>query len=333
MRTKNNQKKESVIAIIGGGRWGRVILSVLANMNLTTNRIAIITKHNVKKVQHYIYNELPRTIPCSIIQTLDELLVSYQVQAAIVANAAHQHFTTSTYLIERGINILIEKPMVLSSQEALFLFDKSKIHEVAVIPGLQYRFCSYIDYFRKYLNNYGKKPRNFLIEWFDGATETRYGEKKTYDSSINIAQDVMPHIWSILSTVFQQQPIQVKSCEHALGNNYAHFCVSINTIQGSVILKRDAQMRRRVFKVEFDMAPPVVLDFTQEPGTLYHGNTLISGDPNWSTTPHPLERQINYFLSVNNEYTTKFDVQSGMNSVIFSEKASLLLQECIFINP
>ena len=70
------------IVIIGGGRWGRVILSVLATSDLPLTRITVVTSHNSALVEQLVA-QLASNCLIRIVSTLDEVPA-----AAIIANAA-----------------------------------------------------------------------------------------------------------------------------------------------------------------------------------------------------------------------------------------------------
>ena len=129
------------IAIIGGGRWGRVILSVLATSDLPLTRITMVTSHNSALVQKLVA-QLASNCLIRIVSTLDEIPA-----AAIIANAARSHGETAQQLIVQGAHLLIEKPVVLTSQEAQHLVTLARQAMRVVLPGLSYRFCSYLHHF------------------------------------------------------------------------------------------------------------------------------------------------------------------------------------------
>lgn len=325
---KLKDRKDTVLAVIGGGRWGRVIVSVLTKMDLPFERIVVVSKANLNTMNSFLEeHQRLSNLPIALVSSLDELLERYSVKAAIVANAAHQHFDTSSRLIDHGINVLIEKPMVLSVEQAQILLKKAINQGVIIIPGLQYRFCSYIHNFAKELQRLEKIPCKFSIEWSDQIGEVRYGEVKSYDSTINVAQDVMPHIWSILSTIFCQTQINIISCQTARGGKCAEFSVEMeNGAPGQIVLERDADQRRRLIKVHFESGEFLSMDFSNEPGVISWNNKVISINSNWNSDPKPLASQLQYFLSaINAGVILDLDSDACLNSVSFSEQASDLL--------
>ena len=182
------------IAIIGGGRWGRVILSVLATSDLPLTRITVVTSHNAASVQKLVA-QLASNRLIRIVSTLDEIPA-----AAVIANAARSHGETAQRLVAQGAHLLIEKPVVLTSQEAQHLVALAREAMRVVLPGLSYRFCSYLHHFAQQIAAM-ESVSGFDLHWSDPVGEIRYGEHKPYDASITVADDVMPHIWTILSVI------------------------------------------------------------------------------------------------------------------------------------
>jgi hypothetical protein len=320
--------KEAVLAVIGGGRWARVIVSVLAKMDLAFDRLIIVSSANSETMVRFIEGQqFMSHMSFDVVASLDELLTNYNVNAAIVANSAHQHFATSSLLIDHGVNVLIEKPVVLSMAHAHTLLKKAVARGICLVPGLQYRFCSYIHDCADELSRLRKVPLSFFVEWSDQIGEIRYGETKTYDRTIDIAQDVMPHIWAILSTIFQQTQINIDSCQNDRDGLCANFSVTMNDgVQGQIRLQRDAVQRQRIICIQFNSNESLSMDFSYEPGTIYWNKKVISLDPNWDRKPKPLASQLHYFLStITQGVTAESDIRACLDSVSFSEQASILL--------
>ena len=319
--------KESVLAVVGGGRWGRVIVSVLSQMEIPFDAIIVVSKVSSENIIQYIKKQQSEArLPIKIVSTLDELLMHYSVKGAIVANAANQHFETASILIDYGINVLIEKPLVLSLDHAHILLKKAVKNGVTIVPGLQYRFCSYIQNFAEALQRLETIPRSFIIDWSDQIGEVRYGELKAYDRTINVAQDVMPHVWSILSTIFCETDISIISSKTARDGQYASFTVKMKDgLLGDVNLERDAEQRRRRICVQYDSGACLSMDFTSEPGIVFWNNQIIFTNPDWPNETKPLKCQLQYFISTIKNGMKDSDIQACLESVSFSTRASSMI--------
>jgi len=302
------------VAIIGGGRWGRVILSVLATSDLPVDRITLVTTHNAALAQNLV-SQLASNHPIRIVSELSD-----SASVAIIANAARSHGETARNLIARGAHLLIEKPVVLTLPEARQLLSLARAARTILLAGLSYRFCSY-------LRNFARRivpPRpitGFDLHWSDPAGEIRYGEQKVYDATINVADDVMPHVWAILSVLFPQAVFAVTSCTTARGGKSATFTLSAGGMKGSVTLERDSDRRRRMIQ----LSAPASLDFSVEPGTMTIGAETMTADDDWANSPGPLARQLRYFLEcVEDGKTAEEDETALFESVRLAESASAL---------
>jgi predicted dehydrogenase len=308
--------------LIGGGRWGQVTLSVLGKIPVPFAGIAVVSKHNAHEIQRVIA-EIPSSVPISLTESIENLLNTYTVKAAIIVNSAQQHFDTAMMLIERGIHVLIEKPIVLTTEQMNILLETAARKKVCVFPGLCYQFCSYLDNFSKLILQH-EAPKKFIVEWHEKSNEVRYGQTKKFDANINIAQDVMPHIWTILTKIFQEKNINISKYENL--NDAANFSVSLNNISGKIILKRNASSRQRTVLLQMNEKKYFKIDFSTEPGEIYSASEKISADEHWHKNLSPLAQQLLQFFSyievgqIKNEVTEKC-----LDSVKFTERASTLL--------
>lgn len=314
--------KKSVFSVVGGGRWGRVALSVLAKMKTPFKKIVIVSKYNQEPIYQLINKEL---IPATVCDSIDQLLVENEVKAALIVNSAADHFETADRFLENKIPILVEKPLALSLQQAQCLIQKAESNRICLIPGLNYRFSSYLYRLAELIAQSKKIPKHVSIEWLDAAGESRYGEMKKYDQTIDVAQDVMPHIWSIFQILFPSLEIYIDTCIRCLGMGFGEFLIK-GGIEGRVVLARDAVKRSRKILIEWDLGERVSLDFTKEPGIFSQKGGSTCADPEWESRPTPLTQQFSYFFSQIEKTITSSDSRACLESVAFTEKASRLLR-------
>jgi predicted dehydrogenase len=319
-------QKESVLAVIGGGRWGQVLLSILGNIPLPFDRVVVVSKFNAHEVIQK-FETLRSSTLFSLVESIENLLAQYNVKAAIIVNSAQQHFDTALILISQGIHVLIEKPLVLSAKQMNILIKKATEKEVCIFPGLCYRFCSYLDNFKKIMGQEGT-PYRFIMQWHDTASEIRYGKLKKHDASLDVAQDVMPHVWTILSKIFEHPLIEINaSLDHDITDDYATIQISLKNIAGQVVLKRNAPIRERSIVVELENQKFLKIDFSNEPGMISSESGTFSADIAWNNKLSPLTQQLNqFFLSIQAGKSTKEEVEACLNSVNCSESASNLLK-------
>jgi|GEM_PF-5028021 len=322
MQLEKNLK--TTVAIIGGGRWAQVTLSVLANMNLPYHYV-VVSNANYNEILPQLSSLETSFSTFSLVHTINDLLARFEVASAIIVNAAREHFASASKMINNGSHVLIEKPIVLTSHEMNFLIEDARDKGVIITPGLCYRFCSYIHNFALEVKTKGI-PCKFHFEWFDEKNEIRHGNKKRHDHSINVVQDVIPHVWSILSTIFTKD-LSIVSCRLNTEGDRAEIAISTEGVRGTVVLNRYGHQRKRYLSVEFTSGKSISIDFTTEPGLIVDENKSYSGDAGWEGKPSPLEKQFGHFFSsINNNTSDSNDIQACMQSVSFTDAILMHLE-------
>lgn len=313
-------------AVIGGGRWARVYLSVLADANLPFE-LAVVSTSNPDKI-----TELSRNIDINIdiFPTIELLLKNRTVAVAAIINAAPLHYKTSVQLIEAGVPVIVEKPIAFNKHEVKDLCARALQKGINLAASLTFLHCSYIKRYAEFIQ---KKESNFIqldLVWTDPCGETRYDESKDYDPGTSLAQDVMPHVWAILSTIVDQHnpsSIRVKSCSILHGGRQATFELSVANLTCRVMLEREAQTRQRKISAKMENGQVVALDFTVEPGIITSNSDSMSGDPNWPSTVRPVMKQLTDFLKEYDQPPNDVTLNNALKSIELVESSNELLKQ------
>lgn len=302
------------VAVIGGGRWARVHLSVLAASGLPIDRVTMVTRHTASTA-------IAAPFSVEMVASIGDLKAA--PVAAIVANAAHDHAHAAQQLLERGVHVLVEKPVVLKLQEAQELVALARQNSRVLLPGLNYRFCSYVQHFVQQLQH--RQVNRVAITWADPAAEMRYGETKRHDANITLAEDVMSHIWALLSQLFPAVDF-VPSAMTQLSSHHAQYGLEGNGIHAEIELARESDRRRRFIQVTTVAGEVLALDFATEPGEITIDGVTANADPQWATSPSPLLRQLRYFFEcIAHGRADAADEAALLKSVQLTEAVSQLL--------
>lgn len=290
-----SQKGPESIAVIGGGRWARVYLDVLASLSLPY-RLIVVSAANAEQLTD-LRDKSGRDLV--VLPGLDDLLQLGRVRAAIVVNAARLHAATSLRLLEAGIPVLIEKPLALELHDVERILIRAEKYNLPVMPALTYQHCSYLRHFARTMRELKDEPVRIHLDWKDPLKEVRYGDDKAYDPGISVAQDVMPHVWTVLASTLEMPDgdFEALSCTIARGGRRASFELSFEGTPCSVVLEREAPTRRRFLRVELCSGLSLTLDFTIEPGVITVGSQSICGDLDWDRAARPVSRQMQMFLT------------------------------------
>src|SRR5262245_967863 len=122
------------LAVIGGGRWARVITSVLVSSDLPFASVAVVSNSNAAVLSQALAST--RFARFTIVPTIEEALRRFRVGAAIIANAARAHIGTAGNMIGVGVPVLIEKPAALAVEKARRLLEMADQNDVCAMPSL-----------------------------------------------------------------------------------------------------------------------------------------------------------------------------------------------------
>ena len=138
-----NQFKKANIGIIGCGYWA-------------TNIIKSLEEENFKNVFVYDANQKQLNTVKSkfkyikICSTLNELL-SKSLYAALLVTPPSTHYKIGDKILNKGINLFIEKPVTLSSKHLKKLIITSNKKKCILFSGYIYNFNVYIKYIENIL--------------------------------------------------------------------------------------------------------------------------------------------------------------------------------------
>src|SRR6266699_1742342 len=135
------------VALIGGGRWGRVHASVLTAMSHRVERVLWVSRHNKASLGAFISQRSSNVPAFEILSSLDSALAEHP-HAAIVATAPVDHASTVELLLRGGVSVLVEKPFALSLAEANLLVRLSEQRGLVLRVGLHLFKASYLQRFR-----------------------------------------------------------------------------------------------------------------------------------------------------------------------------------------
>ena len=185
------------IALVGGGRWGRVHASNLVKLLKPNDRVLWVSAHNQEALRAAIakFDGGPEF---QILASLDEALSAKPV-AALVVTSAETHADVAGRCVRAGAHSFVEKPLTFKADEARSLIDLAKTNRLVLGVGLHLLSASYLSHFK---NQISSRPISRIsIRWFDPEGEVRYDEAKQSNDKTPIVHDLYPHVWSIVSVL------------------------------------------------------------------------------------------------------------------------------------
>ncbi|WP_045212904.1 Gfo/Idh/MocA family oxidoreductase [Desulfonatronovibrio magnus] len=233
---------------------------------------------------------------------------STTIGVALIINSAYLHRKSINEALFAGYNIISEKPIAFSQEETIDLIKLANSLGLSLFCTNTYLFASYLDKLRmNYLD--GRKFSSVYITWLDAANEIRYGKSKSYDSSVPVIFDVLPHVATILyATLGVFRPIPVNIVVNGGGSDVSiQYCYNGTNV--IVRIARNAEQRARSIKF-IGSDYQLIFDFTIEPGMVRVNNSKpISVDKDWHNKRKPISTMlaslIDFFESGN------YDIRLG----------------------
>ncbi|MBI2028429.1 MAG: Gfo/Idh/MocA family oxidoreductase [Candidatus Levybacteria bacterium] len=164
------------LALVGRGRWGRNYINTIKTLSSCK-------------------------LPDKFIKTTDykHLLIEKNIDGVIIATPASTHFQISKEFLEKGFNILIEKPMTTNYKDALELFKLARSKKNIVMVGHIYLYNpAFLEV--KRIFNYLGKIKYITFEGMD------YGPIR---ADISALWDWAPHDISMAIDLLGSLPVEV----------------------------------------------------------------------------------------------------------------------------
>ncbi len=311
------------IIIYGGGRWSKIWFNVITktiskdiNILIISGRgydsyvnflMATSSRHNVT-----LFRDPPPVLPTNSI--------------AIVANSADDHFQVASTLLNLRIPTLVEKPFAMNLKQIQSLIELSEASKTIIAPAHVFKFPKYLLNFKNYVSK-KESPLEVNIDWSDADGEVSHGFHKSYDATISVFHDCMPHIVSLIEVIFDTSPSFKRVLNIENGGAKVTFQLSVDGLNCNVLLHRNAQFRTRKISLNY-RNDKVVLDFTSEPGNILEDGYNFCADNNWGNESSPLQKMIQEFIRfvTNENVSNKFGLQTAITSCKISEQINAVYQ-------
>ena len=319
----NNNENPCGIAVIGGGRWARTVAGVLGTLAAPDTPLYFCSPSYPAGWDMWLesHPEIGQE-RCRITSDLDALLGNPSVGVVMVVREARRNASTAMAALKARKVVFVEKPFAVNLEEAHALIAASQGR--FCVTGLVLLFASNLHRFVEALPAIGE-IRGVQIIWSDALGEVRHHETKTYDVSLNVAQDVFSHVWSLLRLIDPDAPLVCDSARAVEGGRGVELKLRLGSAHAVVEVERDAESRRRMLTV-CGKAGQASIDFAQEPGL-----ALLNGEPFDVETGYsgPLGRELEYVIGGSSEhpYSRLSKIEHAVESIALAEGFMPLIRE------
>jgi|tagenome__1003787_1003787.scaffolds.fasta_scaffold20989025_8 predicted dehydrogenase len=279
------------LAVVGGGRWARVVIGVLHGIVPRDVRIRVHTPHNGSAMQRWAADRYGERV--DVVDALPDFRDHDSADAVIIANAAQDHIATAGRAIRAGIPTLVEKPLALTEAEANEIVGLAESGQVLLASSRVPLFSRYIPAFARLVAS--ERIASVHFTWADARDESRYGQPKQFDPGLPLFNDVLPHILPILGMLLNgAHTLTGIALED--GGSQTELRLQAGDVPCTLSLTRNAPSRRRIVEAQTP-GQPFILDFSEEPGQICSGGQTYVGDLFWNREPRPLASMLQCFLS------------------------------------
>jgi len=309
---ENYSKYPEHVAVIGGGRWARVLLEVLSGIVPQSVQISV---HSPRNSQSMLTWASARGLDKRIqVSSIYPDVNEGESCAVIVVNAARDHEKAIEWALSHRLPVLVEKPVTLSFASTQRLTDLAISQKTYLAAAHVFLFARYIWAFSKLVNEAGGF-RAIRLQWMDPVAESRYGEAKSYDPGLTIYADLLPHILSILTTLSMNSFQLGRKLEVLRGGAYLKMDILIGDIPCEVEMSRNGDSRQRLIEVDTREGMKS-LDFAKEPGVIFSDAMKQCGDPVLNIEPRPVAAMLRAFLqgAVGGPRNKGLDIGIGVES-------------------
>ncbi len=235
------------------------------------------------------------------------------VDGVVVATPTHSHYEIARHFLEKGINLLVEKPITSSSQEAEELLTLAEKKNVVLHVGHVERFNPAA----RRLFEIKEKP-NFI-------RAQRLSPFTGRSLDINVVQDLMIHDLEIVLSLLREEPQLI----HASGVRFAtgklDFATAILRFPSCVVeitASRIYDKKLRRLDAFFPSGLYVKLDFAQNTFARFRP-TLYGIEEEWTriVSKEPLRAQMERFIEAIKGRGERWDV-TAVKALGWAEKIS-----------
>lgn len=138
--------KEKWLLVIGVGGWGKNYIRTLIGLgyrNIICSDLSCKNLIDIKK----------RYPAVKLISDYKTAILSYNIKETFVITPPITHFDIVKYLLVKGINVLVEKPITLSTKKTNMLISLARYKNCILMVGHLYKYNNFIQMIKKNIQN------------------------------------------------------------------------------------------------------------------------------------------------------------------------------------
>lgn len=191
------------VGIVGAGYWGPNLIRNFTSCPLT--QVAAVCDANPSRLE-----AVSRINPhLKLVSSLDQLLEVPGLKAVAIATPVSTHYPIAKRCLEAGLDVMVEKPLAATVQEAQALVDLAKKLGRVLMVDHTYLFGNPVKLIKKLIDA-GELGDLYYID----STRINLG---LFQHDVNVIWDLAPHDLSIVDHIVGEPARSISSwgCSHA----------------------------------------------------------------------------------------------------------------------
>jgi len=184
---------------MGVGGWGANHVKTLSRLRAE----GAIEDFIVIDIDKDRLNYISKLYGCRGYVSLDEALRKEDVEGLIIVTPTRLHFEHAKNALERGLHVLVEKPMTTTSSEAKELIDIAKRNNRILMTGFLLRYSPAVQYLKERLND---DPKYFGDPLLISVKRANPGSIRRQD--VGVIRDLTIHDVDLAMYLFGAKPIR-----------------------------------------------------------------------------------------------------------------------------
>lgn len=323
------------VGAIGYGYWGPNLVRNFVENPLSD--VIIVADLNKERL-----NKIKASYPSVIVTKDYKDLFDQDLDAVVIATPPPTHYPLAKECLEKGLHVLVEKPITLKSQHAEELIALSKNKDLVLMVGHTFEYNAAVHTLKKIIDS-GELGEIYYAD----AARLNLG---LFQRDLNVLWDLAPHDVSILLYILNKAPISVSAHGMPFVNQGIHDVVYMNmvfpdnilahihvswldpckvrrvTVVGSkkMVVYNDIESLEKIRIYDKGVEkPPYTDNFGDFQLSYRYGDVII---PNIRLT-EPLQKECQHFLDcINNHTTPQSSGEVGLHVVKIIEAAQRSLQ-------
>ncbi|MCS7368865.1 MAG: Gfo/Idh/MocA family oxidoreductase [archaeon GBS-70-058] len=194
------------VAVIGCGAWGRNHLRVLSELRRAKLVAASDINPDALRIVKEKYN-------IQVYTDYHEMLKDKEIEAITICTPSSTHAKIALDVIKAGKNLLVEKPMTATVEEAKILIEKAYEHEVKLMVGHIERYNPAVQRVKKMIDE-GRIGEVVLIS---SKRVSRWPERV---GDVGVVKDLAIHDLDLMRYITGNEPTEIYAVAGSLKHGY-----------------------------------------------------------------------------------------------------------------